>query len=264
MAETRENWDDLRFVLAVAGTGSVSGAARTLGVNHATVLRRIAAFEAAIGTEIFDKTAKGYAVPPDRMRIIDATREVDAAVQAVGRMIAGARAPVSGEVRVTTTDTIATFLLPAVIEELEAKAPALRLEVIGSNSPVDLGRGQADISIRPAMTLPQELDGVEVARMGFGVYACEGGNAETWLGLSGRLAQSVPGRWMAEHVAPRRVGPSADSFLILRELAARGQGLAILPHLVGQGEARLRHLPQRMPPVTVPVCVACYSDLDAV
>ncbi|MCB2152823.1 MAG: LysR family transcriptional regulator, partial [Rhodobacteraceae bacterium] len=58
----RDNWDDLRFVLAVAEEGSVSGAARRLGVNHATVLRRIAAFEEATGVEIFDKTARGYAV----------------------------------------------------------------------------------------------------------------------------------------------------------------------------------------------------------
>ncbi len=59
-----DNWDDLRYVLAVAETGSVSGAARRLGVNHATVLRHVAAYEARHGIELFDKSARGYAVSP--------------------------------------------------------------------------------------------------------------------------------------------------------------------------------------------------------
>ena len=77
----REDWDDLRMILAVAEAGSVSAAARGLGVNHATVLRRIAAFERATGIELFDKTARGYTVPEDRQRIVEAIGEVDAAIQ---------------------------------------------------------------------------------------------------------------------------------------------------------------------------------------
>ena len=76
----RDNWDDLRYVLAVAEEGSVSGAARRLGVNHATVLRRIAAFEEAADLSLFEKGPQGYDVPPDLDRIIAATREVDEAV----------------------------------------------------------------------------------------------------------------------------------------------------------------------------------------
>ena len=54
-----DNWDDLKFVLSVAETGSVSGAARRLGVNHATVLRRISAFEDAHGAEVFERSQQG-------------------------------------------------------------------------------------------------------------------------------------------------------------------------------------------------------------
>ncbi|MBS0563422.1 MAG: LysR family transcriptional regulator, partial [Proteobacteria bacterium] len=74
---TRANWDDLRFVLAVIQEGSVSAAARVIGVNHATVLRRVAAFEAAHGLALFDKTARGYRIPPDRAQVIEAARDVD-------------------------------------------------------------------------------------------------------------------------------------------------------------------------------------------
>ena len=114
----RINWDDLRFVLAVAEEGSVSGAARRLGVNHATVLRRVAAYEAAAGVEIFAKTARGYTVPEAYDALIEAAREVDRAVQAVGRMVHGARSPLSGEIRVTATDSLCQTVLPKIVASL--------------------------------------------------------------------------------------------------------------------------------------------------
>ena len=88
------NWDNLRFVLSVAEHGSVSGAAKALGINHATVLRRVAAFEEAHGGPVFEKTATGYRVLPDRARVIEAAREVANAVLSVERLMHGARAPV--------------------------------------------------------------------------------------------------------------------------------------------------------------------------
>lgn len=260
----REDWDDFRYVLAVADCGSVSGAARRLGVNHATVLRRIAAFEAGAGAEIFDKTAKGYSVAPDRRRIIDAMREVDAAVQAVGRMITGARVPLTGEVRVTTTDTMATRVLPEIVAGLRQTVPGLRIEVVASNSPVDLGRGQADITIRPAATLPPELQGISPAALGFGAYGLRNGRRDRWLGLAGRLSLSVAGQWQSRNVPSDRLGPSADSFLILAELARLGEGIAILPHVIAAQIPDLEPLPDLMPQMSVPIWVACHSDLATV
>ena len=81
----RANWDDLRYVLAVSTTGSLSGAARQLGVNHATVLRHVTAFEDAHGGPVFERTAQGYELLSDRARVIDAAREVANAMHSVER-----------------------------------------------------------------------------------------------------------------------------------------------------------------------------------
>ena len=96
---SHENWDDLRFILAVAETGSVSAAARKLGVNHATVLRRVSAYEERQGIDIFDKTSRGYRVIEDRLRVITAAREVENAIQAVDRAVQGTQAPLQGKVK---------------------------------------------------------------------------------------------------------------------------------------------------------------------
>ncbi|WP_417248931.1 LysR family transcriptional regulator [Celeribacter sp.] len=82
----KANWDDYRYVLAVARAGSVSGAARELGVNHATVLRRVAGIEARLGVELFEKSVRGYEIAPEKLRLIEAAREVEAAVGAVERL----------------------------------------------------------------------------------------------------------------------------------------------------------------------------------
>jgi len=77
------DWEDLRYVLAVADKGSLSGAARKLGVNHATVLRRVNAFEENMGIAVFDRTARGYRIAPRRRRVLDAMQAVEEAAQAV-------------------------------------------------------------------------------------------------------------------------------------------------------------------------------------
>lgn len=260
----RDNWDDLRFFLAVAEAGSVSGAARSLGVNHATVLRRIAALEARTGAALFDRTARGYDLPAGRARVLEAARDVEAAIQSLGRALHGAQAPLSGEVRVTSTDSFCQYVLPPIVAELVAEAPDLRITLLCSNAHSDMGRIQAEIAVRPALTLPEDLTGESPARLGFAAYrakAGQGRSVEGWLGMTGPLARSAPGRWLAERADTPAPGGSADSFLVLREMAAAGLGIAILPVYLGRGDARLDHLPKAMPPISVPVWVASHADL---
>lgn len=261
-----EDWDDLRFVLAVADEGTVSGAARRLAVNHATVLRRVAQFEERVGSVLFDKTPRGYGLPPDRARIIDAVREVDRAVQLVHRLITGARAPLSGEVRVTSTDSFCQILLPPLLARISGEAPDLRAILVSSNAYVDLGRSQADVTVRPTEKLSDELTGEKAARLGFALYASAASKplSDRWLSLTGQLERTVPARWMADHVAADLQGDGADSFLTLRALAALGRGLAILPCFLGDAEAGLRRVEGRMPPMAVDIWVASHSDLAQV
>ncbi|WP_267631870.1 LysR family transcriptional regulator [Frigidibacter sp. RF13] len=260
----REDWDDIKYVLAVAETGTVSAAARRLGVNHATVLRRIAQYEEEAGAPLFEKTPKGYALAPDRLRLIEAMREVDRSVQAVQRMVAGVRAPVSGDVRVTSTDSLCQIVLPSVVARIAGRAPELLVTLVSSNAHLDLGRIHADITIRPARILPDDLVGTEVGQLRFAAYRAKGGGADGWLGLAGQLSRSAPGRWLEGEMGTATVGPGADSFLTLREMAALGLGIAILPDYLGRDDARLEPVEGALPDLQVPVWVACHPDLAEV
>ena len=259
------NWDDLRFVLAVAEAGSVSAAARALGVNHATVLRRIAAFEGAHGSSVFDRTPQGYVIPPDRLRVIEAAREAAAAVAAAGEMLRGARASGPAVVRVTTTDTFCLTVLPGILAQVRAEMPDLRVDLICSNAHLDLGRLSADLAVRPAQQLPPDLSGEAAGALGFGAYRRAGAGGDVpWLGLQGLLGRTPPARWIAESGQPQ-AGFGADSFPVLREMAAAGLGRAFLPRCLGDGDARLVADPGPTPAMSVPIWVASHADLgDAV
>ncbi len=256
----KANWDDLRYVLAVADSGSVSGAARALGVNHATVLRRIAAFEERHGGAIFDKTPRGYAIPPDRQQIIEAAREVEAAMHAVERRIEGVQAPLHGVVRITSTDTFCHGILPPVLAGLRQASSDLQLELLCSNSHLDLSRLHADIAVRPTEHLPEDLFGSVPAQLGFAVYAADNA-APGWLGLGGALAKSAPAAWLAGAVEPATLTATADSFITLRELAAGGLGRAVLPCILGDGDPRLLRIEHAMPEIAVDIWVASHTDL---
>ncbi len=255
----RDNWDDLRFVLAVADTGSVSAAARRLGVNHATVLRRVASFETRQGTRIFERTGQGYVVRPDRMQVIEAAREVESAVFSVERLTKGAQAPIRGDVRITSTDTFCHIVLPPLMAPFQARAPELCLSLLCSNDHLDLSRLHADIALRPSERLPDGLVGSVVAQLGFAAYAVPS-VPDRWLGLAGAPARTRAGRWLSDQTG-EDVAAAADSFLVLRELAAGGLGRAVLPCVLGDTDARLTRLENVMPPIAVDLWVASHADL---
>ncbi|WGW05866.1 LysR family transcriptional regulator [Tropicibacter oceani] len=254
------NWDDLRHVLMVAEKGSVAAAARALGVNHATVLRRIAAFEEAAGGPVFERHAQGYRLRPDRVPVIEAARRAAEAMEQAGQLMRGKSTGAAQVLRVTSVDTLCAGLLAREHARIARRVAPYRLALISANTHLDMARLQADVAVRPANALPEGMVGDAPCTLGFGVYAAPGA-PETWLGLTGPIAGSPAGQWAAQCLPQDDLAASADSFVVLRELALAGQGRAILPCILGDACAGLTPLPGLMPRIDVPVWVACHRDL---
>ena len=98
-------WDDLQFVLAVAESGSFAAAARVLGVHHATVLRRISAFEEHCQVKVFERTTSGYQLTPESRHILNEIRSIDALVGELGRSIASQGDSVTGPLTLRKSGT---------------------------------------------------------------------------------------------------------------------------------------------------------------
>ncbi|SHJ80650.1 DNA-binding transcriptional regulator, LysR family [Shimia gijangensis] len=255
-----QNWDNLRFVLAVADQGSVSAAARLLDVNHATVLRRVAAFEAQNGGPVFEKTPTGYRVLPERVHVIEAARDVENAVFSVNRLMQGAQSSMRGSVRISSTDSICQILLPPIIAKLQTESPDLKIELLSNNGHLDFTRMQADILVRPAMALPEGLHGEVATNLIF--EACSTPDCDQkWLAMKGPLANSAPAKWMSENVDPKDITTGSDSFLVLRNMAVLGMGIAILPKFVNDAGSDLVLRSEKMPSLPVPIWVGSHADL---
>ena len=137
-------WDDYRTVMAVAQAGSLSGAARRLGVSHATVFRRLGEIERRIGARLFERSRTGYAPTIAGEDVLRAAVRIEAEVLGVERRIGGQDLRPSGTVRLTTTDTLLTGLLSPMLAAFRREHPEIALEVAVSNEVFDLTRREAD------------------------------------------------------------------------------------------------------------------------
>ena len=252
------NWDDFRFVLAVADTGSVAAAARRLGVAHTTVLRRIAAFETETGARLFDRTARGYSLGPGKIKELEALRNVHTAVVAAHAQIAAVSVAPGQSLRLTSTDTLSSTIIPDILPYLNSLHPDLEVAILSFNTHLDLGHGHADVTLRPADTLPDDLSGKIAAQLGFAVYEGDGA-VDNWVGVTGPLARSVAGGWMSKN-APEPTMLS-DSFVVISRLLERGLGRSLIPCILGDRNPGLRRTSGPKPVASVPIWVAAHKEL---
>src|SRR5262245_4318346 len=216
-------WDDLRYVLAVADAGSLAGAARHLGVNHTTVLRRVGALEKQLGLRLFERLPTGYVLTAGGEELIATARSVDDTVTGLERKLAGKDLRLSGTVRVTTTDTLMGSVLPEILAEFHAAHPKIVIELAVSNVMFNLTKRDADVAIRPATDPPETLIGRRVARIAFAIYGAprylakrktiDDLAAQRWVGPDDSLADTSVARWMRSELAESEIALRADSLL---------------------------------------------------
>jgi DNA-binding transcriptional LysR family regulator len=272
----RLDWDDLRYVLAVAEQGSLAGAARALGVNHTTVLRRINAFEEAQGVRLFDRLPTGYALTAGGEQLLAAARQMSEVVEALERRLAGQDLRLEGTLRVTTTDTLMGSVLPGVLASFQAAHPGIRIEVSVSNLMANLTKRDADVAVRPAREAPETLIGRRVAAVAFAVYAspaclatvqtaaAAGADdlaAHPWVAPDDTLAGSSVARWMRGHVPEARINVRADSLMSLRQAAAAGLGLAALPCYLGDASPGLLRVWPPVEAMATALWILTHEDL---
>jgi len=243
----RIRWNDLQIILAVAEHRSLSGAARVIGVNHSTILRRIETLERQLDLVLFDRPPGGYRLKPEARELLASLRTIERTVGRVERALSAARRGIEGTVRITTTDSVAEVLLPRHLEALGTANPGVQVELLISNMPLDMSRPEAEITLRPARAMPDGLEGRKVGEMAFEIFASPGYLADNpspdlaghrWLGVAPPLTRAPVGLWQET----RLTGPPvivADSFLTLASLAERGLGLAMIPSFLGRSRAGL-------------------------
>lgn len=243
---TSLDWDDLRYVLAVARAGSAIAAASQLGVNASTVQRRIAGFESANGIHLFERRRRGlYPTAQCRALILEA-EAIDERVASLRRDILGSDARLEGLLRLTTTESFLANVIARELAVFKRLHPAIEIQVTVTNTRLSLLRQDADVTIRPSMSPPDTLVGHRASGLAFAAYAradvCQDLPAKPalddlknlpWLGIAGELAASPPAKWMAAEIDPVARILTLDSFAALTNCVREGVGIGMLPCSIG-------------------------------
>jgi DNA-binding transcriptional LysR family regulator len=241
-------WNDLRYFLAVYRARTLAGAARTLGVEHTTVGRRLATMERALGATLFVRTPGGLLPTESAGQILPLAEQAERAVQGIERVALGEDSRPEGTVRVTTSETFATFL-GRRLGELHAKHPGVTVEVLVGNANLDLTRGEADIAIRIAPTTQPDLVCRKLAVAGWSAYASQSYVAAhgipspiTNLSQHNVIAfndslSKVPGAlWLEAHGRAANVVLRSGSIPAAWNAALGGLGIAIVPCFLAERE----------------------------
>lgn len=265
------DWSDLRFFLAVAKQGSLGGAARELGVNHTTVLRRIAAFEERLGVRLFDRLPSGHALTAGGEALLAAATQVEETITSLERALAGQDLRLTGSLRVTTTDTLAASLMMPIIAGFRMAHSGIDLELAISNAIFSLSRRDADVAVRPAAQPAENLVGRRIGAIAWAVYASAATAdrfgesddlfSEQWVAGDDNLSAAAAAKWLKERVRSERIAFRADSFLTLRDASAAGLGLAVLPCYLGDLCNGLRRMGSPLPELQTELWILTHPDL---
>lgn len=144
----RIDWNQLRAFLETAETGSLSAAARKLGLTQPTLSRQVAAIEQSMGVTLFERVGKAMVLTHTGLELLEHARAMGAAAAALSLVATGRSEAVEGVVSVSATDAVAAYLLPPLVRQLRAQEPGIAIEVISTNAMSDLLRREADIAIR--------------------------------------------------------------------------------------------------------------------
>jgi DNA-binding transcriptional LysR family regulator len=257
----RLDWNDLRYVLALSRHGSLSAAARSLKVNHATVARRVAALEAALGTALFDRHARGYRPTAAAQPVIAAAEQVEAPLLQLGRL-AGARQAeqVEGLVRITATEGVASHAIAPALPALLRRWPRLQVEIVVEHRSLSLARREADIAFRWAQPEAGELYASRLGAVPYRLYRTAAlADRDLVAQYDETLADIPESRWLARQ-SELRPALSSNSMQPLLAAARAGACAVLLPDYVGRQFPEL--LPETgKPPVVRDLWLVLHRDL---
>lgn len=243
------DWSDVKYFLAVARAGSTLAAARVLRVNQTTVVRRIEALEAALKTQLFVRNQDGYRLSEAGAELLAQAERVATEAETLEQLAALRSRNLSGVIRVTTIEKLASLILTPMLGEFIDLYPEVKVEVICADHRLDLARGDAEIAIR-AGNMPTE-PGIVVRKLAddpwavycspayaakHGVPRCGDDLNSHWVvGAEGHASKLSPFIWIANAAPRARVRNVCNSVLNILAAIKAGHGVGPLPKIVVYG-----------------------------
>ncbi|MGY2686101.1 DNA-binding transcriptional LysR family regulator [Pseudomonas tolaasii] len=251
----RMDWNDLQYFLSVAHSGSLTQSSVSLDVSQSTVSRRIVAFEAQVGMTLFARHQTGYFLTDEGREMLRHALLVEDSILSLERRAASLDKTVVGTVRVATSESLATELIIAALPAFQRQHPGIRLEIMTSTAPAELGRREADIALRVVRPTHGNLKLRRVGHMTYSVYASAdylarhraigddpvaGRHFIAWDEHHAHLPSAI---WLARHHPHANIALVTSSLTSQIAAACAGVGMAIIPDFLARQKNLIAVIP---------------------
>ena len=268
------DWNQVKAFLATAEEGSLSAAARALGLTQPTLSRQVAELEDDLGVTLFERGHRTMKLTESGHALLEHVRAMGEAATRVSLAATGRSELIDGHVSLTMTDGFAMQHLPAIVERIRDKAPGIELEIIPSNDSLDLIRREADIAIRHARPehgdlITKRIGGTTAHFYAARQYLDRMGRPETpsdlvnyeFIGFESptRLLELFNGIGIA--VTRDHFKVYSASGIAILALIEHGLGVGVAPKDIAETRPVLEEVLPSLPPFDVPVWLVTHREL---
>lgn len=262
-------WSDVRIFLAVARTGTLGAAARTLHLSHPTVGRRLRALEQATGQVLFQRTADGFILTEEGMGVLPLAEQIEEGALAMERRLAGKQQALDGTLRITSADWFGAYVLPPVLAAYATSYPQVEIEVLTGTRLFNLAQREADVAFRIVPFQEQDIVQRRLLRMRYGVYVAAAGptpvagDGSRWrLITPDTLSGSFPDTaWLREMFPNAGVALQSNNRNVKAQMCSMGMGIAVLPRPLGDQTPGIRRLQLHAEPPHREIWMGYHRDL---
>ena len=269
------DWNRARAFLVTAEEGSLSAAARALGMAQPTLGRQVDALEEELGVVLFERVGRGLTLTPSGLELLDHVRAMGDAANRVSLSAAGQSQSIEGTVCITASETYAAILLPPIIAKLRRAEPGIDIEIVTSNKASDLRRREADIAIRNFRPTEPDLVAKKIRDVPARLYAAPAyleriGNPKVPYDLRHADFISIDNSGMflkglnalGLNLAQRNFPIFTENYLVMWELVKHGLGIGVLDGNIGDAEPLVRRALPELEPLMFPIWLVAHREVN--
>jgi DNA-binding transcriptional LysR family regulator len=253
------NWEDLRHFEALARLGTLSTAARVLGVEHATVARRVARLEADSGMKLIDRRGRRLRLTADGERYAAIVARMQAETFALERAKVRAQSIASALVTISAPPTLAAARLTPALSALRRRHPQLSVTLLGEKREASLDRREADIAVRLTRPRKGNLTIVRSGAVRFRLYASR--DYLAFIAYDETMDDAPQQSRLREIAAGRPICFRASTIELQKALVKDGAGVAMLPDFVATMDEDLVDAMPKMPRLLREIWLVVHSDM---
>jgi DNA-binding transcriptional LysR family regulator len=271
----RFDWNRARAFLVTAEEGSLSAAARALGMAQPTLGRQVDALEEELGVVLFERVGRGLTLTPGGLDLLDHVRAMGEAANRLSLGAAGQSQAVEGKVVIAASDVHAAFLLPPILVKLRQAQPGIEVEIVVSTKASDLLRREADIAIRNFRPSEPDLVARKIRDVPARLYATPAyldslSNPQLPYDLRQADFISIDGSGMflkglnamGFHLTERNFPILTENYLVMWELVKHGLDIGILDGSIGDAEPKVTRVLPDLAPLMFPIWLVAHRELN--